>query len=221
MEKSMSNEWERIHSERAWGKYPTEPVIRFVARNFYKKDRRNIRLLDYGCGQGANTWFLAREGFDTYAFDGSPSAVKKAKQLLEEDGLYAHFDVMDGVNIKYENNFFDGVIDSACVGHNKIDDIKKMYSNIYRILKVNGRLFTTFFSTETSGFGTGEQIDCNTFKRITNGPLKGLGVVHFWERDELRAIIEALGFVDINIEKSTYTNNGDIIDSFILSALKK
>ena len=39
--KSFDNVWEEIHASQEWGKYPSEPVIRFVARNYYKKDRKN------------------------------------------------------------------------------------------------------------------------------------------------------------------------------------
>ncbi len=220
MGNSISSEWEQIHSDREWGKYPTEPVIRFVARNFYKKDRRNTKLLDYGCGQGAHTWYLAREGFDTYAFDGSPSAVKKARDYLTSEGLNAHFDVMDATNVAYPEKFFDGVIDSACIGHNKIEDITTMYSMIYKVLKENGRLFTSFFSTKTTGFGTGEQVLGNTYRGVTVGPLAGLGVVHFWEENELKGIIEEIGFRDIEIERYSHMDHGSFIDSFVLTATK-
>ena len=84
--KSFSKEWEEIHRNQEWGKYPSEQLVRFIARNFYNKDRKNIKILDFGCGAGANTWFLAREGFDVYAFDGSESAVNRAKEYLNKDG---------------------------------------------------------------------------------------------------------------------------------------
>ena len=57
--------WEKIHSTQAWGAYPSEHVIRFVTRNYYSaENRRAIKILDFGCGQGAHTWYLSREGFD-------------------------------------------------------------------------------------------------------------------------------------------------------------
>ncbi|MCM1185083.1 MAG: class I SAM-dependent methyltransferase [Lachnoclostridium sp.] len=220
MKKSMSDEWEKVHHDREWGKYPSEPVIRFVARNYYNKDRKNVKILDFGCGQGACTWYLAREGFDTYAFDGSASAIQKAKQVLEENNLKAHLDVMDGANISYSNDFFDAVIDGACIGHNRIEDIKLMYSSIYKILKKGGRMFSTFFTTKTTGFGTGEYIEKNTYKGTTRGPLAGLGMVHFWEEEELRDVIQSIGYGDIQIEKLMYTDNGNIIDMLILMAVK-
>ena len=50
--KSFDDIWETIHATEEWGKYPSEPVIRFVARNYYNKDRRCIKMLDFGCGGG-------------------------------------------------------------------------------------------------------------------------------------------------------------------------
>ena len=65
--------------------YPTEHVIRFIARNYYNvPERGKIKILDFGCGTGAHTWYLAREGFDAYAFDGSESAIRRAKKDLQK-----------------------------------------------------------------------------------------------------------------------------------------
>ena len=220
MEKSINAEWEQIHSSRGWGKYPSEPVIRFMARHFYKKDRKNTRILDFGCGQGAHTWYLAREGFDVYAFDGSPSAVKKAKETLEKDNLCAKFKVMDGINIDYEDNYFDAVIDSACIGCSLIENIKTMYSKVFDILKPGGYVFTTFFSVNTSGCGTGEKLESNTYRGVTEGPLVGQGVNHFWEKDEFNKIITSVGFKDVEIETMRYTDRGNVIEMLILTGRK-
>ena len=82
--KSFDETWEKIHAAQEWGKYPSEPVIRFVARNYYNGDRKAVKILDFGCGGGSHTWYLAREGFDTYGFDGSKSAVNKVEARLKK-----------------------------------------------------------------------------------------------------------------------------------------
>ena len=47
--------WEDIFQNNEWGKYPSLAVVRFVARNFYKvPNRKDIRILELGCGTGAN-----------------------------------------------------------------------------------------------------------------------------------------------------------------------
>ena len=80
---SFDNKWEELHSTMEWGSYPSEEIIRFVARNFYKKNREEVKLLDVGCGAGSVIWYLCREGFKPYGFDGSPSAIEKARQRLQ------------------------------------------------------------------------------------------------------------------------------------------
>lgn len=146
--KTFCEDWEKIHSEVDWGKYPSEYIVRFVARNYYKKKRDKVKMLDFGCGSGANTWFLAREGFDTYAFDGSKSAIKKAKRNLLKEGIEnVKFEVLDAADIEkyYEDNFFDCIIDNICIYANTIEAIKLMYQNIYFKLCLTGKLCTVCF----------------------------------------------------------------------------
>ena len=50
--------WEDIFSSQEWGKYSGESLIKFVARNFYKQNRSDIKILELGCGPGANLGFV-------------------------------------------------------------------------------------------------------------------------------------------------------------------
>ena len=42
-DKSFDEYWEEVHSKTEWGQYPTEHVIRFIARNYYNTERMNTR----------------------------------------------------------------------------------------------------------------------------------------------------------------------------------
>lgn len=219
----MDKVWEEIHAERDWGKYPSIDVVSFVARNYYSKERKNVRILDYGCGQGANTWFLAREGFDTYAFDGSPSAIKKAEKMFTELELKADFKVMLGENLKYEDNFFDCVVDGATVSANLIPNVKIMLKEIHRVLKSGGKIISTgLFNNKCSGFGTGELVEKNTYTNIQEGTLKDRGAIHFFERDEIVELWSEAGFVNISVDENILTiNNGTVVTgSYIATAQK-
>lgn len=221
MKKSFNAVWDEIHANKEWGKYPEIDVVRFVARNYYKKDRKNIKILDFGCGAGANTWYLAREGFDVYAFDGSIHAVEKAKQYLSKENLHAEFQVSDALEIDYENNYFDCIIDSAVVCANTSKNIHLMYEKIYDLLKEGGKLLTTsLFTPNTTGCGTGIKLEDNTYQDITEGSLAGIGTVHFFEKDEVYGILDKIGFKNIVVDKITRTDNGNVVEYWNVTAEK-
>ncbi len=61
-----------------------EELVRFVSRCEPIEVRGLRKFLDLGCGAGANLWMLAREGFDAYGIDSSPTALNLAYCIVGE-----------------------------------------------------------------------------------------------------------------------------------------
>lgn len=206
---SFDQTWESIHQEQEWGKYPSEEVIRFVARNYYTKDRKSIRILDAGCGTGAIAWFLAREGFSVYGFDGSKTAIEKGKQRMQNEGLTVELSVCDAACLPYPDNFFDAVIDSVMLCANTVDGIQAILGECHRTLKPGGRFLSTgLFRAQTTGHGTGRLIEPETYTEITSGCLAGRGTVHFFSYPEIIRLWEKAGFKNLLIDWLDRTQYG-------------
>ncbi|HWP51002.1 MAG TPA: class I SAM-dependent methyltransferase [Clostridia bacterium] len=206
-----------------WGKYPSEEVIRFTARRFYNKDRHSIKLLDAGCGTGAITWFLAREGFDAYGFDGSKTAIKKAKQRMQAEAVVAALSVCDATCLPYPDEFFDGIIDSVMICANTLDGIKQILSECYRTLKPGGRFFSTgLFRADTTGYDSGKLLEPYTYTEITSGVLTGRGIVHFFSYKEITALWHSAGFKNLLIDSMDRSQYGgkERISYFMVEADK-
>lgn len=196
--------WEKVFSSRSWGRYPPEEVVRFIGRNFFKApDRRLVRILELGSGPGANVWFLAREGFDVYGIDGSPTALQQARDLLEREGLEATLALGDIINLRkqYTADRFDAVIDVACLQHNDIKSIMTVLESVRDILRPSGKVFSMLVDAESYGYGTGQQIEPGTFAEVTEGPNAGAGLIHFFSLEEVRTLFST--FADVRIERST------------------
>jgi len=65
-----------------------EPEL--VLKNYYLRMNKSLPVLDIGAGQGRNTFFLAREGFQVDALDPSKVAVETVSAIAKKEGLNIH-----------------------------------------------------------------------------------------------------------------------------------
>ena len=196
--------WEQIFRERDWGRYPPEELIRFVARYFYRaSDRGQIKILEIGCGPGANIWFLAREGFDAYGIDGSETAIAKAERALKEEGLKARLQVGDINSLcrLYPSSYFDALVDVACLQCNGTQAIETILDQAVTILKPQGKIFSMMVADGSYGDGLGKELEPGTFVEISEGPLQSKGISHFSNLEEVQRLFGR--FRDVGIEYST------------------
>ena len=101
--------------------------------NNRKTDKKNLKILDWGCGKGDLVKFLNNNGYDCYGLEVEDN--KKVKDQLE---LYENELLKDKIfYIKHDNmtrftpNFFDIVITNQVLEHmsNKIDFINELKEN--------------------------------------------------------------------------------------------
>jgi cyclopropane fatty-acyl-phospholipid synthase-like methyltransferase len=64
-----------------------------------------------GCGEGRETIYLARQGFEVTGLDFSPTAIKKARRRARAAGLEIPFIVDDLTNLRQSPGTFDLVLD--------------------------------------------------------------------------------------------------------------
>lgn len=207
---SWDTTWDLVFSTQEWGKYPSESLIRFVARNYYKLTRKEVKILEVGCGTGANLWYLSREKFDVYGIDGSTVAIEIARDRLKEEELRAHLTVGDIVDLPYDDDFFDAVIDSECIYCNNIINTKKILSEIKRVLKPYGKFYSRTFTNNLFIGDNYTKTAENEFTDITEGPLAGKGFVRLTPKEEIENIYGA--FFRINtVDEIFWTLNNQQI----------
>ena len=69
------------------------------------KDLTPGRVLELGCGSGANAVWLAEQGWTVEAIDFSEEAVNVGRQLAAKRGVAVNFSVGDATAFKPENQF--------------------------------------------------------------------------------------------------------------------
>lgn len=100
------------------------------------------KVLDVGCGIGGTTRYLANKFGPATTVTGitlSPNQVARATELAKERGLpNAQFQIMDALNLTFEDNTFDVVW--ACESGEHMPDKKRYVEEMARVLKPGGRI---------------------------------------------------------------------------------
>jgi ubiquinone/menaquinone biosynthesis C-methylase UbiE len=213
--------WEEIFQRREWGKYPPEHVVRFIAQNFARAmDRGAIRLLEIGCGPGANVWFMAREGFRVSGIDGSSTAIQRAHERLASEGLSADLGVGDFVSLPWPDNCFDGVVENVSLYTNPAVAIHQALQEVHRVLKPGAPFLSSFFTEKTWGYGQGEMVETDGFANLREGPLASAGFCLFLKRERIPEFF--YDFSAIHVERISHTVGSEqhLIEQFVITCRK-
>jgi cyclopropane fatty-acyl-phospholipid synthase-like methyltransferase len=165
-------------------------------------------VLELGCGSGANLWYLAREGFATTGIDGSWSALHSSRMRLEAEGLRAELVNGDFSELRdhIEPESYDAVIDVGALQHNRFAAVECSLDAVHATLRPGGSLFSMLVASGSWGDGDGRQIEPGTFADISEGPLVGMGVCHFFELEEVERLFAR--YSDVGIEYSERSLDG-------------
>jgi SAM-dependent methyltransferase len=153
-------------------RYPNEELVRFFGRHYFSmpaEQRRLTRVLEMGCGSGANLWMMAREGFDAYGIDLSPNAIDLCAQTLESWGVTATLNTGSMTACPYPGEYFDTVVDvfsSYCLDE---ASFQTFLNEVSRLLRPGGLFFSYSPSKASDAFRNprpSAQIDDSTLDGI-------------------------------------------------------
>lgn len=200
--------WEsRYNKRQIVNKYPYDDVVSFMLSN-YRENKKSIKVLDLGCGTGNNLAFLAREGYDYYAIDYSPSAIEIVKETFDYFSLPIEthkLHIASFEKLPFEDDFFDVIIDRQSVGQNKYEVIENVVSEVKRTLKSGGKYFGINFSDRSIEMSYGTRIGKNQYKDFTQGRFKGIGERHFFNIDEIFELFKSFEILSLDTrEKKSF-----------------
>jgi cyclopropane fatty-acyl-phospholipid synthase-like methyltransferase len=207
--------------------YPNESLVAFIKSKFFNiklEDRKKIKVLELGCGSGANLWMIAEEGFDTYGIDSSPTGLEYCKKMLDKWTVSAILKLEDFTSLSFDNEYFDVIIDVVSTQHLSYLQHKKCYKEVYRCLKSKGNFFSYHLGENSISLKSNdEMIDHCTVKEVKNGfPLANNGQTCFISANEVRKELKVAGFAKVVIEKliRSYSNQTQYIEYLSIVAEK-
>jgi len=210
-------------------RYPNEQAIQFLALHYFplsRQKRKKTKVLELGCGSGANLWMIAKEGFDTYGMDIAPASIDLCKRMLAHYGVKAKLNVGNIKELDFRSGFFDAIVDVMTVEHTDLAGHRQTYAEVFRCLKRGGRFFSWHLGTQSTSFihGHGTKLDRCTIDNIKNpsAPFPNNGITCFITAPLAKKMLRQAGFIDIGIERvtRTYKQMTQKAECFAISARK-
>jgi SAM-dependent methyltransferase len=181
----FSTEWDdRYRANTQMSTWPWSDLVSYVNR--YAAPRSaSCKVLELGCGAGANIPFFRHLGVDYYAIEGSEFIVRRLWEAFPDykakivTGDFTEDIPFDGP--------FDLVVDRSSLTHATTSGIRNALQMIRVRLSPGGKFIgIDWFSTlhSDSQKGTPRE-DENTRADMTQGQFAGIGSVHFSDREHL------------------------------------
>jgi SAM-dependent methyltransferase len=219
---SFSQEWDQRYRENThMSLWPWSDVVSLVRRHC-RQLGASTRVLELGCGAGANIPFFQALGVQYYAIEGSPSMVKRLQERFPDlgRGLVAGDFTRQ---LPFEPGF-DLVIDRAAVTHNDTTAIEACLQQTWLAMKPAALFIgVDWFSTGYGEYLRGEATsDPYTRTGYQCGPFEGTGNVHFSDEAHLRGLFSRfeLLFLEEKRVRRVEPGDGDQFASWNLVARK-
>tara|TARA_B100000683_G_scaffold260672_1_gene285727 strand:+ start:1524 stop:2198 length:675 start_codon:yes stop_codon:yes gene_type:complete len=179
-------------------------VYTYCQRPFQEK-----KVLELGCGAGANIPFLSKIGMEYYGVDGSATIIANLHERFPH--LKRNLKVTDFTKDFSHQGLFDFIVDRAAITHNHTENIRLILQNVRGSLKTGGLfLGVDWFSTKHFEYSQGEPTD-SIYARsgYVAGGFADVGIVHFADEELLRSFFQE-GFELVSLAEKTRTEiSGD------------
>jgi ubiquinone/menaquinone biosynthesis C-methylase UbiE len=172
------------------------------------------KLLELGCGAGANALWLAKKGYDVHGVDISPTAIEWAKEKAAKEGTQVRFSVGDVLDLRdYPDNCFDLALDGHWLHCIIGKDRARFFASVLRILKPGGSFLVYTMCGEVTNPEIKGNFDAASRYFITNGIARR----YIGMAEDIRREIEKVGFSIRSWEVRTRKDEQDQDDLIVLA----
>ena len=179
-----------------------EQYVEYYDR-FYEQSRRSMdygkyagkRVLEVGCGLGANAMHFAQAGAEVTAIDLSDTSVECTRRLFSYRGLRATIEQGNAERLDYPDESFDVVCSLGVLM--LVPDIEAAVSEIHRVLRPRGEVMVMLYNRWSWYWLLTRLTGTNVESELGDPPLNR---VH--SRREVEVLFKQFSRVSVSCERS-------------------
>jgi len=170
-------------------------LVPFLQKNKIKT------ILDFGCGNGRNSFFLKKQCFDVSAID-SKQVISGVEKRFKNSGIFFKPYNVNSTKIPYKTNSFDAIIAWRVLHRGLKDYRRKIIKELHRILKNKKYLIVAVSTDDDIKFDSArrnhKEVEKNTFEYVSKGVRNKR---HYYSKDEILSGEAFSGFKVISLDK--------------------
>ncbi len=208
--KTWEDSFQEQIEKQAYNTAPVEAIVRTVSyylrARVRPEDEASLHFMEMGCGAAPTLGWLAQRGIRVSGVDISPTALELARNKFASSGFADRIgSLVEGsvAKVPFENESFDGVIESCVFQHLSKDDRAKAFQEVGRVLKPGGVFVGHMLNIEHSTYqlrrneelksdpGTLDLHDGTSKIHLTN-----IGLTHFFTKKEFFQLLSGFSVID-------------------------
>jgi SAM-dependent methyltransferase len=147
LQKRDAEWWDKFYSNREkpipfFINAPDENLVSYLEKGIFKSGK----ILDIGCGNGRNSMYLAKKGFQVDGIDFSQTSIEWASQEAQENSINVNFINKSIFDFEASDSSYDYIYDSGCLHHIKPHRRSQYINKVVGLLKDGGYFGLTCFN---------------------------------------------------------------------------
>ena len=197
---AFSPQWERAYRRGGQNStWPWSDLVSYVMR-YARPAGPGARVLELGCGAGANIPFFLELGADYSGTDGSASVVERVRERFASAPNLRIACCDFTAEIPFAGPF-DLVVDRSSLTHNGTSAIRRCLGRVHALMRPGAAFIgIDWFSTASADFEAGSELEDRYTRRFDAGRFEELGTVHFSDEAHLRGLFSGAGFRLLRLE---------------------
>lgn len=173
------------------------------------------RIIDIGAGIGRHSILFAKNGYQVTSFDSSESGLQIITERAKEESLSLQTVCGDMRVMPFRDCEFDAVLAFHSIYHASQDELPKIISELFRIVKTDGEVLVTMLSKDDENFvvNSNNRISTNVVLKRDgkNGPL----VPHYYiDYEEIHSLFSK--FTILSCQKITEYIHGHVLSHYYI-----